>query len=680
MSGPYGNFNSAPPGYKQESSGGNITDGKVYLGIVKDNEDVQKMGRLAVYIPEFGGDPDDESKWIVCSYASPFAGASNVYENVNDSTSMDNTQTSYGFWMIPPDINNEVLVLFLKGGVTNAVWFACLYQQNMNHMVPGIASNTSFQSGEQGVLPPVAEYNKASSSVSANKPIRPRFDPLHDGLSAQGLYSDFERGPASSSARRESPSEVFGFITPRSNHFYIDDNQDNEFIRIRTRSGTQILVHETNGYVYINSGLGNSWIEVSDAGVDIYSKGNISLRSEQDLNIRADKNVNIDAGQAINMTSGAAFSVESGSTLNLSSVSDTNVLSNTMLNLKANGSLRLEASQNVSERAGNSILHTASSKIHQKAGTINRDGMTYDNGGNAAEADSATTPTAIKRTPQADVKNGPITTPVSRMPTHEPFALHPKSKDLDPPRGDYLGEDPSVKGTGGQLSPFPIEKTTNATDHIPTKQQKTGEGDTKTVDVDVNKAAQKINIGQFKVADYVIAAIKRASDITGIDYGYMMAMAEKESSFNPNAKASTSSASGLYQIIDKTWAALVSSYGSKYDVASGDRFDAAKNALMAAFLTKENKTALARKGITSPGPTDLYIAHFAGPVTAAKILLADSNATGVSVAGDAAANANKSIFYSKSGSPKTCGEIIAYFKNFISPRAIAYANVTVSTG
>ena len=53
--------------------------------------------------------------------------------------------------------------------------------------------------------------------------------------------------------------------------------------------------------------------------------------------------------------------------------------------------------------------------------------------------------------------------------------------------------------------------------------------------------------------EQVIETILRASRDVGVDEIYMLALADKESSFNPIAKARTSSAIGLYQFIEQTW-------------------------------------------------------------------------------------------------------------------------------
>jgi hypothetical protein len=66
----YSNFKKTSPGYKNEPTNGRISDGKVYIGIIKNNVDMQRMGRLEVFIPEIGGDPKDSAHWFIVSYAS----------------------------------------------------------------------------------------------------------------------------------------------------------------------------------------------------------------------------------------------------------------------------------------------------------------------------------------------------------------------------------------------------------------------------------------------------------------------------------------------------------------------------------------------------------------------------------------------------------------------------------
>ncbi len=107
----------------------------------------------------------------------------------------------------------------------------------------------------------------------------------------------------------------------------------------------------------------------------------------------------------------------------------------------------------------------------------------------------------------------------------------------------------------------------------------------------------------------VLDGICRACAATGADFRYMLANASLESGLDNAAKASTSSAVGLYQFIEQTWLALFREHGAKY--GQGD---------------------LATRVVERPG------------VAAAELL-------------PRAAAANRSIFYAKDGRPCTVAEV-----------------------
>ncbi|MBX2833337.1 MAG: transglycosylase SLT domain-containing protein [Micavibrio sp.] len=174
----------------------------------------------------------------------------------------------------------------------------------------------------------------------------------------------------------------------------------------------------------------------------------------------------------------------------------------------------------------------------------------------------------------------------------------------------------------------------------------------------------------------VVSAIKQASARTGVNFAYMVQQAAAESSFNPTAKAKTSSASGLYQFIESTWLDMVKRHGDKYGVDTSGmsrkdilhlRNDASLSAGMAAEFANENKTSLNNnwaKGEKDIGATELYLAHFLGAGGASSFLNArDRNP--LTPAADImprAANANRNVFYEKgTGRAKSLQEVYAFF-------------------
>lgn len=184
------------------------------------------------------------------------------------------------------------------------------------------------------------------------------------------------------------------------------------------------------------------------------------------------------------------------------------------------------------------------------------------------------------------------------------------------------------------------------------------------------------------------SAIAFASQKTGIDFSYLLGQAQVESGLRANARAGTSSASGLYQFIDQSWLAVVKKHGAEHGLgwaadsitvnASGHhsvgdaatrqailalRNDPQAASLMAAEHAADNKAGIeAATGRPATG-TDLYLAHFLGLGGAKQYLRALTDAPGRTGASlfPAAAVANRGIFYAANGQPRSLAEIYDRF-------------------
>jgi soluble lytic murein transglycosylase-like protein len=79
--------------------------------------------------------------------------------------------------------------------------------------------------------------------------------------------------------------------------------------------------------------------------------------------------------------------------------------------------------------------------------------------------------------------------------------------------------------------------------------------------VDASSAPSAAGIDPTRVR--IAGAIKQAANTTGTSFEYLLATAKMESNFNPSAKASSSSARGLFQFIDQTWLGTVKEAGAQ---------------------------------------------------------------------------------------------------------------------
>jgi hypothetical protein len=198
--------------------------------------------------------------------------------------------------------------------------------------------------------------------------------------------------------------------------------------------------------------------------------------------------------------------------------------------------------------------------------------------------------------------------------------------------------------------------------------------------------------------DRVTAAIQLASARTGVQFDYLLNQARIESSLNPEARARTSSATGLFQFIEQTWLGMVKQHGNAHGLGwAADAIQRGRNghyyvadpamrhqildlrrqpeasSAMAAELASDNGRYLANRLGRPALPVDLYLAHFLGAGGAARFLRAHDSNPGAAAAAmlPAAARANRAVFYNRDGSARSFAEIRAHFAERMGGGAIA---------
>lgn len=182
-------------------------------------------------------------------------------------------------------------------------------------------------------------------------------------------------------------------------------------------------------------------------------------------------------------------------------------------------------------------------------------------------------------------------------------------------------------------------------------------------------------------------SIARAAEATGVDFNYLLAQARLESELNPNARARTSSAAGLYQFLGSTWIDTVDKHGERHglewagaairDGARGKvvdpamrnaimalRYDPDASSLMAAELARDNAAQLQQTLGRAPDHAELYLAHFLGGDGASRFLSAMQRDPGAPAAAmfPKAAAANRGVFYGPGGSPRSLAEVMDHFR------------------
>ena len=274
-------------------------------------------------------------------------------------------RSNQGYWI--GCIQDEYMNHMVPGGYpadkpTNVVQDGIL-SDFKNKSLPTGEFNKAIGDNSTGPL----DIRKGNNPDKFPRPINPMMSLT---LSKQGLEQDIVRGLTTTSSRRDIPNTVYGWNTPgpldkrdgapkgkygenetqvdyfRSrlggSAFTMDDGDPsilrmgiakenpatyydventpknvskadrtlpfNEHIRLRSRTGHQILLHNTEDLIYIGNANGTAWIELTSNGkIDVYAQDSINLRTETDLNIKADRDINIESGKDINFTAGRNY-------------------------------------------------------------------------------------------------------------------------------------------------------------------------------------------------------------------------------------------------------------------------------------------------------------------------------------------------------------------------------------
>ncbi|WP_375464811.1 transglycosylase SLT domain-containing protein [uncultured Methylobacterium sp.] len=222
-----------------------------------------------------------------------------------------------------------------------------------------------------------------------------------------------------------------------------------------------------------------------------------------------------------------------------------------------------------------------------------------------------------------------------------------------------------------------------------------------------------LEFGPMKIRRHLVQTIVRAAQAVQTDPVLLMAVADKESSFITAVQAKTSSATGLYQFIERTWLGCVRDFGAKYGLGkeaalvvadANDRPSVADpaertrllelrrdpylSALLAGEMLKRDAARIALRIGRDLSLGEVYLAHFLGPDDAQSFLAKVADKPGAAAAQllPGPARANRTIFFSaarsrrKKAASLSVAEVHEKFEAMMSARGARYRDVRAVSG
>ncbi|GJE60809.1 transglycosylase SLT domain-containing protein [Methylobacterium trifolii] len=222
-----------------------------------------------------------------------------------------------------------------------------------------------------------------------------------------------------------------------------------------------------------------------------------------------------------------------------------------------------------------------------------------------------------------------------------------------------------------------------------------------------------LEFGPMKIRRHLVQTIVRAAQAVQTDPVLLMAVADKESSFITAVQAKTSSATGLFQFIERTWLGVVREFGPRYGLAKeaalvvpdGNdrpsiadqaertrilelRRDPYLSALMAGEMLKRDAARISLRIGRELSLGEVYLAHFLGPDDAESFLAKVVDKPGAAAAAllPGPARSNRTIFFSAQGGRRkkaaslSVAQVHEKFEAMMSARGARYRDVRAVSG
>lgn len=338
-----------------DNAGENYAKFLIYpsVGIVINTDDPLQMGRVQVFCPAYGDNPKKMLHLPWCAYASAFGGSIKnkcFTRGVKDGPEKSTGAIHYGFWAIPEQ-GAHVVIGCLDGDPKRRFYFGSLPEHQETHTLfhgrynwgEGGIPNGPLTSDGEPIEPAYTNLGKAfqddrqsrewktrvadyqATAVredvgevpndTKDKYLDQQYDKISEAeqddwvkpfLGAHGYdWTGFKGTGAFLSSRS------YGFSTPGFHAWSMDDRAFNSRIKLRSATGHQIIMDDTNERIYIMTNKGKSWVELDSSGnIDVYSDKRISMNAKQGFNFSTDETFRVHAKKGIHMYAGNNISQE----------------------------------------------------------------------------------------------------------------------------------------------------------------------------------------------------------------------------------------------------------------------------------------------------------------------------------------------------------------------------------
>ena len=443
----------------------------IITAIVKANVHPTHMGVIKVWNPGFSTDESDKTQWRTVRYCTPF------YSRVDNSGVGDTyfgTKVPAGITTPPPDLGTKVLCFFPEGRNSEGYYFACVPDTYMMQTLPEATISNGVASGEFNDSPSGSHHTgKITNWRSQN---RPEDFFTHDTLVKQGLSDDRIRGLNNSSYMRESPTEIIGIaskgrrITTQGQDFTVtynaqiknpdtadkkilegllgptarrkghsitlddgDIDGNSNQIRLRTSTGHQLLLNDSEGVIYVGNSDGSCWIELSNEGtMDVYAQDSINFRSA---------NINFHADENIKMHAKGFAQIVADQQLHLQGTQETTIVTDGEAGIKAKKNLHLYSESELFSTSTGASYYNAGGNISVAGSMVLLQGPKTQ--AKQAKKVSETQKEDTTYFPDLDQfildEEEMVTTTVDRIVTHEPFPYHSTVNTTTPYTGGLGG-------------------------------------------------------------------------------------------------------------------------------------------------------------------------------------------------------------------------------------------------